>query len=159
MRTFKELKRELDQNGHLDINNVSGIYKIYLPKDFEIIIRPNTDAIEEYNGRSMLYSVEELRDKYLHISAARNDDKYLIYIGKAGQSIGRGLQKRIEEFVKYGYGLCNNHRGGRAIWQLENNKKLLLEYFECDNPLQIEKEQLKKYKVENKTYPFANWRS
>ncbi len=126
MKTFEELKHELDQNGYLDIENCSGIYKVYLPKDFEVEIKPDTDAIEEYRGRSILYDVGKLEDKYSRISAINDEDKYLFYIGKADQSRGRGLRKRVTEFVKYGYGLCDNHRGGRAIWQLKTTNNYYL---------------------------------
>lgn len=157
--TFEQLKTELDQNKCLtNIRNVDGVYKVYFPKDFEVKIRPDTDAIREFRNKSMLYSTEKLEEKLSRIRNVECDDNHLLYIGKASRTTGRGLRKRIEELVRYGYLECQNHRGGRAIWQLENNKKLILEYVECENPTEMEKEELMKYKDKHGIYPFANWR-
>jgi len=163
MKTIDELKQELDNRGRFDdINNVSGIYKIYLPKDFNCIIRAETDAITEYyrNGEeiNLLYSEDKLNDKWLKSKNIIIDDMILLYVGKAEGSDGRGLNKRVKELVMYGYRLCDNHRGGRAIWQIENNKKLLIEIIECEDSQTIEKEILKTIKNDYSVYPFANWR-
>lgn len=122
-KTIETLKQELDVNGQLsDIENVNGIYKVYLPKDFQLSILPNTDAIAEYYKRterkSLLYSHEKLATKWLKSQHIIFDEykEVLLYVGKADATKGRGLHQRVKELVLYGYGLCNNHRGGRALW-------------------------------------------
>jgi hypothetical protein len=52
----------------------------------------------------------------------------------------------------------DNHRGGRAIWQIENNKDLLIGYFLCNSPESKEKELLKIYKGQYGVLPLANWK-
>lgn len=160
MVSFKELANELRTYGTIEsIRNVDGIYVVHMPDGFNMQIRADSDAIEEYHGRSMIYPKVKLEDKWEVLSLNGISEDGLLYIGKANASNGRGLKKRITEFVKYGYGLCNNHRGGRAVWQLENNKELLLEIIECPNPEEIEHQKLLAYKQIYEDYPFANWRS
>lgn len=158
MKTIAQLKKEIDDST-LDIPNEEGYYMIYTPSDFIIRIREDTDAIDTYQGRSLLYPISILEKKLSDISLIKDDDKYLFYIGKADKSNGRGLKKRISEFVNYGYGACNNHRGGRAIWQIANNKELLLDYIVCQNAAQTESFLLMTYREKHNTYPFANWKN
>lgn len=162
MPTFRALKQELEQHGSLiSLSNAGGIYKVYLPRDFELLINSTTDAISTYQGRSQLYPAQRLQQKYAKIcsiSSIDGEDRRLLYVGKAEHSKGRGLRKRVTEFVQYGYGACSNHRGGRAIWQLQNNKELLIELLECQNPASQETQELERYKAKYGAYPFANWR-
>lgn len=110
-----------------------------------------TTVITEYKEKSMLYNIDELLPKF------EQSDKEKLYIGKAGGKVNK-LKQRIKQFVKYGYGLINNHRGGRAIWQIENNKKLLLGFVECNNPAKKEKELLSEYHQKHGVLPIANRR-
>lgn len=80
----------------------------------------------------------------------------VLYIGKAGGERNR-LRQRIKQYVRYGYHEVKNHRGGRAIWQVNNNKQLLLGYFLCDNPKIKERELLLEFHNKSGTYPVANW--
>lgn len=75
----------------------------------------------------------------------------------ASNSKTGGLRRRITQFVRYGYKESNNHIGGRAIWQVENRKKLLIETIL--HVIMQKKLKKKKYKREHGEYPFANWRS
>lgn len=68
------------------------------------------------------------------------------------------LKQRIMQYVRYWYGEINNHRVGRAIWQIVNNKNLLLGFIECYNPEKIEKELLERYESKYKVLPVANWK-
>lgn len=58
---------------------------------------------------------------------------------------------------RYGYKEAENHRGGRAIWQIENSEELLLGYRSCENPEAKEREMLKEYYEKYGTFPVANW--
>ena len=87
-------------------------------------------------------------------------DKKIIYIGKADKNnkSKRHIRKRVTELIRYGYGECDNHRGGRAIWQLKNNKELLLEVIYRENPREKERELLIDYHNKCGEYPFANFK-
>ena len=50
------------------------------------------------------------------------------------------------------------HRGGRAIWQLKNNKKLLIEIEPCEKPREKERQFLIEYYEKYNSYPYANWK-
>jgi hypothetical protein len=76
------------------------------------------------------------------------------------------LKKRISDFIKYANGQPVAHRGGRALWQIQNwQEKLVLYWLECENASQQEKFLLSIFSNEHKqidnrrySYPFANWR-
>lgn len=111
----------------------------------------DTTAIKEYSNKSMIYDMGLLNDKF------DKSDNEILYIGKAGGKKNK-LKQRIRQYVRYGYGEVNNHRGGRAIWQIADSKSLLLGFIECDNPEKIEKELLEEYESKYKVLPIANWR-
>ena len=69
-----------------------------------------------------------------------------------------GLRQRVQQYIKYGWNTAANHKGGRAVWQVENFPILLLEYEVCEDCEQREHELLAAFKRENGVYPLANWR-
>ncbi len=160
-KTFSELKEKLDNGGLSCVPDKNGYYIIYLPENFEIKLKSDTDAIRSYtkNGKKidLVYPVEKLINKLKVVQSIQNEeDRKILYIGKAERE--GGLRQRITEFVRYSYGLCENHRGGRALWQIENNKSLLLDFTVWENSEKEEKRLLKNFKLRYYTYPFANWR-
>jgi hypothetical protein len=160
-RTFSDLNQKLESgDGLKKIPDSSGYYIVYMPEDFEIRLKPQTDAVESYVRRGktvdLVYSLDVLKAK-LEAEQSIPDEEYrnILYIGKAeGEN---GLRQRITQFVAYGYKNGNNHRGGRALWQIENNKSLLLDYFVCPNAGAWERDFLLNYETKFHTYPFANW--
>lgn len=158
MFTIKELYSEYQQFGRISsIENVSGVYRVYKPEGFQVRIKESTDAIEEYNGKSLLYSTERLEWKWSQICEATPHGCDVLYIGKADSSKNRGLRSRVTELVMYSYVEVKNHRGGRALWQIENNKQLRVEIIECENPKDVERSMINDYKEQHGVYPFANW--
>ena len=145
--TFREL---YEQNLFTELPTCGGIYKILLPEDFEFIIKPTTDAVD---GK-LPKTVEELIAKWNQIE---NHDDRIVYIGKA-----KKLRQRLRQYTKHGYGKAKNHTGGRTIWQLENNKELLIQIEPCEadvDPEYIESMLLDEYFLaHNNTLPFANFR-
>lgn len=145
--TFREL---YEQKLYKELPTCGGIYKILLPEDFEFIIKPTTDAVD---GK-LPKPVKELIDKWNQIE---NHDDRIVYIGKA-----KKLRQRLRQYTKHGYGEAKNHTGGRAIWQLENNKELLIQIEPCEadvDPEYIESMLLDEYFLaHNNTLPFANFR-
>ena len=158
-KSFYELNEQFN-NGSLSIPNKNGYYIVYLPENFEIRLKSQTDAVESYvkKGKTfnLVYPLEKLNSK-LEAVQCINEKEYrdIMYIGKAEGK--NGLRQRIIQFVAYGYKVSNNHRGGRAIWQIENNKSLLLDYFICKNAEARERELLNEFMQKYHTYPFANW--
>ena len=89
MKTFEEYKKELDEHGKINsITTECGIYKVYVPQEFQMVITSETDAIKVHKGKSLLYSVQKLEDKWKIIQSA--DKEGILYIGKADN-----LRKRI----------------------------------------------------------------
>lgn len=43
----------------------------------------------------------------------------------------KGLRQRLKQYVNYGWNHAANHKGGRAVWQIEDAEFLLLAYEEC----------------------------
>lgn len=160
-KTFSELKKELDNDGLSSIPDINGYYTVFLPEAFEIRLKGDTEAINSYIKKGekicLVYPLEKLINKLETVRRIQDKkDRKILYIGKAEGK--RGLQQRITEFVRYSYGLCENHRGGRALWQIENNKSLLLDFTICENAEKEEKRLLQNFKLRYHTYPFANWR-
>lgn len=145
--TFEQL-----HNGALkQIPSTAGIYKVYKPAGFQMIFREDSDATLSENK---LINVEDLKDKWKNIMEDSGYEDDLLYIGKA-----KNLRRRIGQYVRTGYGAKKpNHLGGRAIFQLADNKKLEIEYYEYENCKVIEALEIEKY-IENKgIMPFANWK-
>ena len=156
MFTFEEL-----HNGALDkIPSSSGVYFVVMPKGFELKIKSETDGFKlTSKGKSSKYDVKCLEKKAFHYGTYGNYSNGILYIGKA-----KDLRRRIEQYVGYRYDTLNlfPHDGGRAIWQLENNEKLIVKYQECkldQDCRELEHALLVKYKEMYGAYPFANWKA
>lgn len=128
-----------------NIPESSGVYQVLAPKGMEIAFLDGGDS-------PTAYPVDVLRKKY-----AACKDKAILYIGKAGGR--RGLRQRVWQYLRFGVNGAGNHRGGRAIWQIENADMLLLTYECCENCEERERQLLRDYRKENNgQYPLANWR-
>ena len=104
-----------------------------------------------YNHSAKIYPVEVLSHKYEGCK-----DQEVLYIGKANGR--RGLRQRLKQYMNYGWAHATNHKGGRAIWQIEVAGLLLLTFEECEDAEAREKQLLADYKSKNESYPLANWR-
>lgn len=159
---YKQNKTLIKNVDYTKISKNSGIYIVELINGKNIEIANTTTAITEYvkNGKmkNLVYSKSKLMNK---LSLC---DKEFLYVGKAEAKDG-GLNTRISQLIGYAYGKCNNHRGGRALWQIKDWQNILNIYWcEVENAEKIEKHLLQLHSVEhpNKikglSYPFANWR-
>jgi hypothetical protein len=142
---------ELNRIGFKDIPYEKGLYIVRKPQNMKIEFSSSTTAISIYRGKNMLYDIDILTSKY------RNTDQEILYLGKAGGQDNK-LKQRIIQLVRYGYGLTDNHRGGRAIWQISNNKLLLLSFATNEFPEICERKLLKDYLDIYGDLPVANWR-
>ena len=129
-----------------NIPEKAGVYWVLRPAGMPIRF---TEQI--YNRSAPLYSAELLSNKYLHCQ-----NQEVLYIGKADGK--KGLRQRLKQYMNYGWNNATNHKGGRAIWQIEDAGLLLLAYEECEDARAREKQLLSDYKAENGCYPLANWR-
>lgn len=151
IKSVEQHKHELDYSGTISIPHTSGIYKVMAYPDFIFKPKFSTTAISEYKGKSLLYDIRSLTDKYNSIRPLTGEDRNTLYIGKATD-----LYQRIRCFVKYAYGEVNKHRGGRSLWQLDNCHKLLIAYYPCSNPREAERAELERFIYTNGALPFAN---
>ena len=129
-----------------NIPETSGVYWVLRPVGMPIRF---TEQI--YNRSASLYSAEMLSSKYLNC-----ENQEVLYIGKADGK--KGLRQRLKQYMHYGWNNATNHKGGRAIWQIEDAGLLLLAYEECEDGRIREKQLLADYKAKNGSYPIANWR-
>lgn len=149
--TFEDLIQEYCDTGHLDsIPDFEGVYVVYLPDKFSITIKQDSDALKSPRKP---YDIERLKSKLEIITQDGLIDNNVVYIGKADD-----LRKRTRQFIRFGMGLGSNHAGGRALWQIENNKKLLFEYTICPGSRVRENEMLLDFKSRHGDYPLANFR-
>lgn len=84
----------------------------------------------------------------------------IVYIGKASLSTNgkRHLQKRLDEFRKFGTGLPAAHSGGKRIWQLADHDELLVGWRVTDDAATVETEMLADFAAHHGRLPFANMR-
>ena len=94
------------------------------------------------------YCVEDLE--------AKRVSSDILYIGKANGK--GGLFQRLRQYMRYGFDAGNNHRGGRAIFQVEGYENLICRWCVCENCEDNERLLLESFKRKYGTYPTANWR-
>ena len=89
----------------------------------------------------------------------------VLYIGQAGgirkaKWSDATLRKRITAYVKFGNGHDVGHYGGRLIWQIPNNAKLIVCWKPLPNkiadPRQVEKDIIGMFEDIYEKRPFAN---
>ena len=68
-----------------------------------------------FKGKDPNVSITELETNWV-------ENTCVVYIGKAGTT----LQKRLNQYLKFGNGQNIGHWGGRYIWQIKNSGNLLL---------------------------------
>jgi hypothetical protein len=142
---------EYQETRHLSsVPHAEGTYKVYLPEGFKMVIREKSDATKFL--KQPPYDVELLSAKWKRICKYNEPDNNVVYIGKADD-----LQKRTRQFLRFSIGLDVNHAGGRALWQLENNKQLLFEYTVEENCREKEKQMIEDFMNRHGgEKPFAN---
>ena len=121
-KIFKNCKRysikELYENYDI-ISKESGIYLVECPENFKAVF---SDYPERELKIKKYFYAADLTDKY-----NRTLNNKILYIGKADiRKNGHALNERIEELIRYGYGEVPNHKGGKVIWQIQNNEQLLV---------------------------------
>ena len=133
------------------IPDESGVYAVLKPPDFSPNFL-NRSVGGWHKKKDPTVTVECLKRNWVK-------GVHVLYFGKAdvGKS-GRGLRKRLSEYVKYGLGQPIGHSGGRLIWQLSDAQRLLVCWQACEMPRALEKELLRDFVAEHGALPFANLR-
>ena len=134
--------KDLINNGFNSINKQEGIYIVKTPKDFKVNFTFNM-----LNKTCPCYCIKDLADKY-----NKTMNKEILYIGKSVN-----LRKRIKQYINYGLNKNKIHKGGRAIFQIQNYTELEIEYYYCASSKDCEKQSLKNYLKNNGVLPLANW--
>lgn len=142
--------QDLKEKNCCQIPKEKGIYVVDIPNNFLVNFTIESTAHKIINEKNMIYPINQLENIY------KNTDRKRLYIGKANGK--NGLRERISCFIKYGERKRKNHTGGRSIWQINENNKLLIGYFICENPEFLEKEMIRRYKNMYGVYPLANRR-
>lgn len=101
----------------------TGVYKVFVPEGFEVSFRQITDAVADSKN---VKDVDLLKKRWNMIQSSSEDSgKNILYIGTTTDM----LKERVTCFAKYGYGKVKNHHGGYPIWQIADNKKLLVDIY------------------------------
>ena len=133
---------------------ISKIKEVKACKGVYMILRPNDDAPEflhigsggHFKDKDPNVNINVLMENWI-------DDTDILYIGKA-----TSLQKRLDQYMRFGQGQKIGHWGGRYIWQLKNAQNLIV----CWKPTKddsrlVEHELIQNFKQNhNGKRPFAN---
>lgn len=131
---------ELWRTGCAQIPAEPGVYYVLLP---EGVPRFRRDVRGGYEPETL--------DERWEKSGGR-----CLYIGKASGK--NGLRGRIRQYLRCGFAGGRNHRGGRAIWQVEQQDALRLSWQTCPRADALEKRLLARYHEIFNCYPAANRR-
>tara|TARA_B100000519_G_C14116748_1_gene378445 strand:+ start:159 stop:569 length:411 start_codon:yes stop_codon:yes gene_type:complete len=132
------------------IPNLKGVYSILCNKE-------NINFLDEslgghFKGKNPTVDKNVLKNNWV-------DGAGILYIGKAGGAKSSStLKRRIWQYMQFGCGKPVGHWGGRLIWQIKENKELLLAYKTLDKiePRIYEKELIGDFIRKFGILPFAN---
>lgn len=139
--------KDLYDTSCAEIPDKTGVYFVLVPQGMDIRFRPTA-----VNRHAPFYGEDVLLEKY-----RKCGNKTIPYIGKASGK--KGLHQRLRQYMKYGWNEAVNHKGGRAIWQIEHAENLLLTYEACEEADVREHSLLKEFRDKYDTLPLANWRT
>ncbi|MGN6743557.1 MAG: hypothetical protein ACTHJL_09710 [Amnibacterium sp.] len=113
-----------------------------------------TSAAGRFKGKDPSVAPDVLAAKWV-------EGPEVIYVGKAtpGSAGRRGLQKRLDEYRRFGAGEPIGHWGGRYVWQLEDRDRLLVAWNAThEDAATVESRMLGDFVDRYGRLPFANLR-
>lgn len=140
----------LMKNECLNVPNEKGIYLILKNGTQKEFLSESVGG--HFKEKNPTVAVSVLDNKWI-------EESDIIYIGQAGGgSSGATLKKRLKQYMKFGKGEPVGHWGGRYIWQLKENRKLIVCWRATPNedPRVIEKEMIETFESSYGGKPFAN---
>ena len=133
-----------------DVPLRKGVYLVCFSNDrFEFL---DKSVGGHFRGKDPTVGIAVLKAKWV-------DGTMVLYIGKAGGgNIKSTLRVRLKQYIKFGQGKNIGHKGGRYIWQLSNNRELLIcwKTLSDEDPRQYEKSLIDEFKIQYGKLPFAN---
>lgn len=136
------------------IPNEMGVYLIlYLEEESPVFTEIGTGG--HFKGKNPNILIDELKRNWV-------SNCKVIYIGKAGGFKNSAtLKKRLNQYFRFGQGKPVGHWGGRLIWQLQKNRKLVVcwKSLKDKEPSDLESNLLKEFFTQYKALPFANLRN
>jgi len=133
----------LMQNGCAGLPEKPGVYVALNPSMEKSFLPESVGG--HFKGENPTVSLGELEQNWV-------DNSAVLYIGQTT----RTLKQRVDEYMRFGKGKRVGHKGGRLIWQLANNRDLIICFRVDDNPRALESSMLERFKVHHGKLPFAN---
>ena len=137
-----------------DVPEAEGVYVVVRTRKQAPVFR-ETSRGGWFKGQDPTVAVSTLERKWMA-------DAEVVYIGKASVNAKgkRGLRTRLREYASYGAGKPIGHRGGRYIWQLEEDETLVVAWCESDVDSAAGSDEIKLVSTFRQRYdgrlPFAN---
>ena len=105
-----------------------------------------------FKGKDPTLSVEDLKKNWV-------ENALVLYFGKAGGAGSTAtLQSRLKQYMQFGEGKPIGHWGGRLIWQLADNRDLIVAWkpLSDQEPREVEKQLIAQFEDSYGKKPFAN---
>jgi hypothetical protein len=147
--------------GYLSVNHLISSKCVEIPKMKGIYLVVNESMKKDFLSKSVgghskdkdpTVTKNELEKEWVN-------ETIVLYIGKAGGTGNKAtLNSRIKQYISFGRGNKSPHHGGRYIWQLANNRELLLSWKTLADiePRQYEEQLIAEFKAIHGKKPFAN---
>lgn len=140
----------LMKNSCSTIPRQKGVYLVLNHKNEHSFLDENVGG--HFKGKNPTLPINKLIDNWVGKSR-------ILYIGKAGGFSSKAtLHSRLKQYMRFGNGEPVGHWGGRLIWQIKSNRKLLIAYKMLNGvePREYEKTLISNFIESYKKLPFAN---
>jgi hypothetical protein len=128
-----------------------GVYVVFRDAD-DLPVFLERSAAGRFKGKDPSVGVARLRTEWV-------DGTGIMYVGRArAGKRGFTLNKRLDEYRRFGAGNPVAHWGGRLIWQLADQRELLVGWRACAHPADVEHDMIEEFRDMHGKLPFANLR-
>ena len=145
-----ETVKSLMNNECGNVENTKGVYVVLKNGTKKKFMNESIGG--HFKGKNPTVDIGVLENKWI-------DQSDVLYIGQAGGGTSDAtLKKRLKQYMKFGNSQPIGHWGGRYIWQLKENRDLIIcwKALPNDDPREIEKEMIGSFENEFGKKPFAN---